>query len=154
MRKGRRAPAVYFTRRQAGDQNGAGTGLLGRRGQSDPARPQFGPAAVLGGDLDINLDTPAPPSIGAALIQHIQAGVPYQMHINGAWKKVRLNWISPGRTFFIFTHGRQYKETVSVTSRMLVKMCETQRFRAFEQAQLLERATARARKQLAALNTR
>jgi hypothetical protein len=108
----------------------------------------------LGADLDINLDTPAPPSSGAALIQHIQAGVPYQMHINGAWKKVRLNWISPGRTFFIFTHGRQYKETVSVTSRMLIKMCETQRFRAFEQAQLLERATARARKQLAALNTR
>lgn len=103
------------------------------------------------GELDINLDTAPPPSSGAALIQHIQAGVPYQMHINGAWKKVRLNWVSPGRAFFIFTHGRQYKETVSVTSRMLIKMCETQRFRAFEQAQLIERATARARKQLAAL---
>ena len=36
-----------------------------------------------------------------------------------------------------------------MTSRMLARMCETGRLRAFESAYLLERATARARKQLA-----
>jgi hypothetical protein len=35
---------------------------------------------------------------------------------------------------------------------MLAKMCETQRLRPYEQAELLERATARARKQLAQLS--
>ena len=38
-----------------------------------------------------------------------------------------------------------------MTYRMLSRMCETGRMRAFENAYLLERATARARKQLAAL---
>ncbi len=38
-----------------------------------------------------------------------------------------------------------------MTSRMLARMCETGRLRAFENAYLIERATARARKQLAAL---
>ena len=38
-----------------------------------------------------------------------------------------------------------------MTARMLRRMCETERLRAFESAHLLERATARARQQLAAL---
>jgi hypothetical protein len=38
-----------------------------------------------------------------------------------------------------------------MTYRMLSRMCETNRVRAFESAYLLERATARARRQLAAL---
>ncbi|MBI5335899.1 MAG: DUF1631 family protein [Burkholderiales bacterium] len=102
-------------------------------------------------EVDINLDTPAPPTAGPQLVAHIQPGVAYQMYLNDAWKKVRLSWVSPGRTFFIFTYGRMYKQTISVTSRTLTKLCETGRFKAFEQAELIERATARARKQLAAL---
>jgi hypothetical protein len=38
-----------------------------------------------------------------------------------------------------------------MTARMLARLCETGRLRAYENAYLLERATARARKQLAAL---
>ena len=38
-----------------------------------------------------------------------------------------------------------------MTARMLARMCETGRLRPFENAYLLERATARARKQLAAM---
>jgi hypothetical protein len=34
---------------------------------------------------------------------------------------------------------------------MITRLCDTERFRAYEQAELLERATARARKQLAKL---
>lgn len=38
-----------------------------------------------------------------------------------------------------------------MTARMLRKLCEAGRMRAYEQAYLLERATARTRAQLAAL---
>ncbi len=102
-------------------------------------------------EVDINLDTPAPPVAGPQLINHIQPGVAYQMYLNDSWKKVRLSWVSPGRTFFIFTCGRMYKQTITVTSRTLNKLCDSRRFRAYENAELIERATARARKQLAAL---
>ena len=112
----------------------------------DMAGPDTLPA-----ELDINLDSPPPPTSGAQLIHHIQAGIAYQMHLDQGWKKVRLNWVSPGRAFFVFTHGKKHQKTVSFTSRMLGRMCETGRFKAFEQAELIERATARARKQLAAL---
>ena len=110
------------------------------------------------GDLDINLAElepemrPETPTQGASLVQHVQAGVAYQMHIDAEWKKVRLNWVSPGRTFFIFSHGKKHQTIVSLTGRMLTKLCETGRFRAFEQAYLIERAVVRARKQLAALS--
>lgn len=113
----------------------------------------LGEAGPSTADVDINLDSPPQPSAGSQLINHIQAGVAYQMHINDQWRKVRLSWISPGRTFFIFNHGAKHKQTVSMTGRMLLKMCESGRFRAFEQAELIERATARARRQLAALST-
>jgi len=102
--------------------------------------------------LDINLDAPPPPSQGLALIHHIQKGTAYNMQMQGQWKKVRLTWISEGRNFFIFTHGHTHKQTISLTARTLAKMCDTGRFRAFEQAELLERATLRARRQLAALS--
>ncbi|MFN3298321.1 DUF1631 family protein, partial [Caldimonas sp.] len=110
-----------------------------------------------GTDVDINLEAlepemrPEQPTQGVALVQHVQPGVAYQMHLDGQWKKVRLNWVSPGRTFFIFSHGKKHQTIVSMTGRMLTKMCETGRFRAFEQAYLIERAVARARKQLAEL---
>ncbi|MEY4765021.1 MAG: hypothetical protein RI907_1694 [Pseudomonadota bacterium] len=103
------------------------------------------------GDVDINLDAPPPPSQGLGLIHHIQNGTAYNMQMQGQWKKVRLTWISEGRNFFIFTHGHTHKQTISLTARTLAKMCDSGRFRAFEQAELIERATLRARRQLAAL---
>ena len=104
------------------------------------------------GDLDINLDTPPPPAAGLQLVHHIQKGTPYHMVMQGKWQKVRLTWISEGRTFFIFNAGHLHKQTISLTGRTLARMCETGRFKAFEQAELIERATVRARKQLAALS--
>ena len=82
----------------------------------------------------------------------MRLGFAYQMNLNDEWQKVRLSYVSPGRAFFVFTRGKRHTETVSLTSRMLSRMCETGRFRAFESAYLMERATARARKQLAALS--
>nr|WP_297356049.1 DUF1631 family protein [uncultured Caldimonas sp.] len=112
------------------------------------------------GDLDINLDglgpemVPETPTKGAQLAQYVQAGVAYQMHTEEGWRKVRLNWVSPGRTFFIFSYGKKHQKIISLTGRMLTKLCETGRFKAFEQAYLIERAVARARKQLAALSSK
>ena len=107
--------------------------------------------------LDINLDLsptePAEPTRGPQLIDHIKLGFAYQMHLKDEWQKVRLAHVSSGRSFFVFTRGKKHQETISVTSRMLARMCETGRMRAVESAYLMERATQRARKQLAALKT-
>jgi hypothetical protein len=105
--------------------------------------------------LDINLDLapsdPPEPSRGPQLMDHIRLGFAYQMQLKDEWQKVRLTYVSPGRSFFVFSRGKKHQETISMTARMLARMCETGRMRAFESAYLIERATARARKQLAAL---
>lgn len=105
--------------------------------------------------IDINLDLvaadPAEPSHGPRLMDHIRVGFAYQMLLKDQWQKVRLNYVSPGRNFFVFTRGRKHQETISLTARMLARMCESNRLRAVEHAYLMERATARARRQLAAL---
>jgi hypothetical protein len=89
------------------------------------------------------------PSRGSSLADHVQIGFAYQMHIDGDWHKVRLSHVSAGRTFFVFTRGSKHQRTISMTYRMLSKLCESNRLRAFESAYLLERATARARAPLA-----
>ncbi len=109
---------------------------------------------VTASDIDIaGLPTPeaVEPTSGKSLADHVQIGFAYQMQLQGEWQKVRLAHVSPGRSFFVFTHGAKQRETVSMTHRMLVKLCEAGRFRAMESAYLLERATARARRQLDAL---
>ena len=92
------------------------------------------------------------PTEGRALADIVQMGYPYQMHIDGEWQKVRLSHVSAQRSFFIFTHGLKQRKTISLTQRMLVKLCETGRLKAFETSYLVERATARARRQLAGLS--
>jgi hypothetical protein len=109
-------------------------------------------------DLAIEgLASPAPddapePSAGKSLADHVQIGFAYQMHLEGEWHRVRLSHVSPGRTFFVFTRGQKHKRTISLTYRMLARLCESGRLRAYENAYLLERATARARRQLEALH--
>ncbi|MEO6031305.1 MAG: DUF1631 family protein, partial [Burkholderiaceae bacterium] len=109
----------------------------------------------LGLGLDLNLDLankePPEPSRGPQLMEHIKLGFAYQMHLKDEWQKVRLAHVSAGRGFFVFTRGKKHQETISMTARMLTRMCDTGRLRAFENAYLMERATQRARKQLAAL---
>jgi hypothetical protein len=108
-------------------------------------------------EVDINIDglppvDPVEPTRGASLVDHLQLGFAYQMHIEDKWQKVRLAHVSPSRAFFVFTRGRKHQSTISMTQRMVTRLCDTGRLRAFENAYLLERATARARKQLAALS--
>jgi len=105
--------------------------------------------------VDINLDLmaadPAEPSRGPQLFDHVRLGFAYQMLLKDQWQKVRLSYVSPGRSFFVFTRGHKHQETISLTARMLARMCEAGRMRALESTYLMERATARARRQLAAL---
>lgn len=109
------------------------------------AEAQLGPTTSESGE-------PGEPTRGPQLIDHIKLGFAYQMHLKEEWQKVRLAHVSSGRSFFVFTRGGKHQETISMTSRMLARMCETGRFRAVESAYLMERATQRARKQLAELN--
>ena len=110
-------------------------------------------AGALGLDVDLSAASadPAEPTRGPQLIDHVKVGFAYQMHLKDQWQKVRLSYVSQGRNFFVFTHGNKHKETLSLTSRMLARMCDSGRLRAFESTYLLERATARARKQLASM---
>jgi len=106
--------------------------------------------------VDISIDglpeAEAPePTSGTALFDHLQLGCAYRIHTGTDWKKVKLTHISAQRSFFIFTEGEQFPKTVTMTARMLRRLCETERLRALENNFLLERATARARQQLAAL---
>jgi hypothetical protein len=105
--------------------------------------------------VDINLDLapqePPEPSHGASLMDHLRIGFAYQMLLKEQWQKVRLTYMSPGRSFFVFSHGRANQETISLTARMLSRMCQSERLRAVESTYLMERATSRARKQLAEL---
>ena len=96
---------------------------------------------------------PTEPTRGKSLADHVQLGYAYQLLLQGQWQKARLSHVSAGRSFFVFTHGSGVQSTVAMTYRMLVKLCAGGRLRALESAYLLERATARARRQLAALGS-
>jgi hypothetical protein len=126
----------------------------GAAAQAD-ADTEPGGTSVPGLGLDANLDLasaePPEPTHGAQLVDHIKLGFAYQMHLKDEWQKVRLAHVSAGRSFFVFTTGHKHQETISMTTRMVARMCETGRMRAVESAYLMERATHRARKQLAAL---
>ena len=109
---------------------------------------------ISAGDIHIDgLPAPEPvePTRGKSLADHVQIGFAYRMQLQGEWQQVRLSHVSPARSFFVFTHGAKQRGTVSMTHRMLVKLCDGGRLRALENAYLLERATARARRQLADL---
>jgi hypothetical protein len=93
------------------------------------------------------------PTQGRALAGHVQIGFAYQMELQGQWQTVRLAHVSTGRSFFVFTHGNRHAQTISLTQRMLVRLCEAGRLRAIETADLIERATERARRQLSAIGS-
>ena len=94
-------------------------------------------------------DDPAEPVDGLPLRDHLQVGFSYQLFLHESWEKVRLTYMSPGRNFFMFTHGSKDRRSISMTARMLDRLCETLRMRAFEHSFLIDRATQRARRQLA-----
>lgn len=55
--------------------------------------------------------------------------------------------IHESRSFFLFKHGVEDRGTISMTVRMLGRLCDTGRMKAFEDKPLLDRATERLRTQ-------
>ncbi len=100
------------------------------------------PAAVAGTE-------PEEPTEGPRLRDHLQLGASYQLRLKEQWEKVRLTHMNSSRTFFLFTHGAADRGTISMTARMLGRLCETSRLKAFEDKPLVDRATERVRTQAA-----
>ena len=91
-----------------------------------------------------------PPELesGPALRDNLQLGFSYRLNLKGEWQNVRLTYMSPGRTLFLFSHGAKDRETISMTARTLGRLCTAGRMRALETAFLIDRSTLRARQQL------
>ncbi|MEP7303550.1 MAG: DUF1631 family protein [Caldimonas sp.] len=94
------------------------------------------------------------PTEGPRLRDHLQIGVSYQLHLKDHWEKVRLSYMSPARNLFLFTHGSKDRASISMTARMLERLCDSRRMRTFEPGFLIDRATERARRQLAELSAK
>ena len=99
------------------------------------------------------IELPESPELAAGpqLRDHLQLGFSYQLNLKSEWQKVRLTYMSPARSLFLFSHGAKNRETISMTARTLGRLCAAGRMRAFENAFLVDRATQRARRQLAKL---
>jgi len=97
------------------------------------------------------IELPESPELasGPQLRDHLQLGFSYQLNLKNEWQKVRLSYMSPARSLFLFSHGAKNRETISMTARTLGRLCAAGRMRAFENAFLVDRATQRARQQLA-----
>ena len=92
---------------------------------------------------------PQEPTEGPGLRDHLQLGASYQLKLKEQWEKVRLTHMNSSRTFFLFTHGSADRGTISMTARMLGRLCETSRLKAYEDKPLIDRATERVRTQAA-----
>ena len=90
---------------------------------------------------------------GSELRERLELGMACLLNLSGSWHKVRLTYMNPARNLFLFSHGDKERETVSMTTRTLDRLCAGGRMHAFEGAALLERSVERARKQLAALGS-
>ena len=124
---------------------GATTGAAAADATADAAQ-------VTASDVPISvLDDSEEPTQGPQLRHHLQLGFSYQLYLKDHWEKVRLNYLGPGRTLFLFRYGSKDRRSITMTARMLERLCETRRLRTFEHASLVDRATERARQQLAAL---
>ena len=133
-----------------------------------PRRAPAGELAIAGDALPtIDVEAALPPAAadpielpespelaaGPQLRDHLQLGFSYQLNLKNEWQKVRLTYMSPARSLFLFSHGAKGRETISMTARTLGRLCAAGRMRAFENAFLLDRATDRARRQLKSLDT-
>jgi hypothetical protein len=110
-------------------------------------------AVATAASVDTKDDAAESPELapGAQLRDHLQLGFSYQLNLKDQWQKIRLTYMSPARSLFLFAHGAKGRETISMTARTLGRLCEAGRMRAFENAFLIDRATQRARRQLAAV---
>ena len=86
-----------------------------------------------------------------SLRTQLEIGFSYHLQLKDSWEKVRLTYMSPSRNLFLFRHGEQDRRSISMTARMLDRLCESGRLRPMELSFLLDRASARVKQQLAGL---
>ncbi len=158
----REARRVGFVDETVVDWSKPAPGAAAKDGGGPAAAPSSAPESDAAAVLDLDLAArqapldelpPLPalkteaeePTEGAQLLQHLQIGGSYRMHLKDRWEKVRLTHMNASRTFFLFTHGADDRGTISMTVRMLGRLCETQRMKAYEDKPLLDRATERLR---------
>jgi hypothetical protein len=84
-----------------------------------------------------------------SLVDELQLGLSYQLNLQGQWERIRLTYMSPSRTLFLFSHGDGGRKTISMTRRTLGRLCEASRMRSLERAPLIDRSAQRARRHLA-----
>ena len=101
---------------------------------------------------DPGIEPPEPLS-GRALYDTMNAGQAYRMQLEGGWQKVRLTFASEGRAFYVFKYGDP-EQTITLTARMLIRLCELRRVRSMDRSELIDRAALRARSQLRAIRPR
>jgi Protein of unknown function (DUF1631) len=92
---------------------------------------------------------PEEPTEGPQLRHHLQIGASYVLRLKQQWETVRLTHMNASRTFFLFAHGAEERGAISMTARMLGKLCEARRLKALEDKPLVDRATERVRNQAA-----
>ncbi|MGZ8260663.1 MAG: DUF1631 family protein, partial [Caldimonas sp.] len=59
------------------------------------------------------IELPESPELapGPQLRDHLQLGFSYQLNLRDQWQKVRLTYMSPARSLFLFSHGAKGRET-------------------------------------------
>ncbi len=92
---------------------------------------------------------PEEPTEGPQLRHHLQIGASYVLRLKQQWETVRLTHMNASRSFFLFAHGAEERGAISMTARMLGKLCEARRLKALEDKPLIDRATERVRNQAA-----
>ena len=116
---------------------------------SDPASPRADAAEAAPPDATARADDADPRDDSddskAPLRDRLQVGLSYKLLLDVQWVHVRLSYMSPGRNFFMFTHGRKDRHSISMTARTLDRLAASARLRAFETAALMDRATAQLR---------
>lgn len=85
------------------------------------------------------------PAAAPSLRDALQVGLSYRLLLDAQWQPIRLTYLAPGRNFFMFSHGPRQRQSISMTARMVDRLCAASRFGGSEAAPLLDRATQRVR---------
>ncbi|MEO5734979.1 MAG: DUF1631 family protein, partial [Rubrivivax sp.] len=85
------------------------------------------------------------PAAAPPLRDCLQVGSCYRLLLDAQWQQIRLTYMAPGRNFFMFSHGAKDRQSISMTARMIDRLCAASRLVVSESAPLLDRATAQVR---------
>ncbi len=101
------------------------------------------------GENDVSWADPQAGKIAAPpLRERLQLGLSYRLLLHAQWQPIRLTYLAPGRNFFMFSHGAKQRQSISMTARMVDRLCASARMLSGESAPLLDRATEKLRQRM------